>query len=314
MGKAYFMIVFIFLFTSSHCLARKQKRKLVNDDNAEKTMILGGAIADEKYVKGTALVYGIYDGSPYQTCTGTIISSTLILTAAHCVSDYNGNYDGVTYGAIPATKFATMKEYIAHGIHASKVWIHKYYQGYNYGFDVAILELSYAIPASRYTRVYIASPPSGTKYMKAVGYGLIDNSGAADGALVEPLRLMDTWLVHRPYEWCEANDPMQSPNEDEMICATSVNWPTGGTGVCYGDSGGPLFYWRSDDKLFQAGLVSYYNGNFCGEYASFPWYVELKNVWQSINWQWKSKSFNIYNTPVQSGFKRPQVRHLAHKK
>lgn len=90
-----------------------------------------------------------------------------------------------------------------------------------------------------------------------------------DGYPYQPLRLMMTDVKYRKYSWCYPSDPYGGhPNGDEILCSVSMDWPTISTGVCYGDSGGPLYKIRPDNKLYQIGVLSYGNSYNCGEFAS----------------------------------------------
>lgn len=267
--------------------------------NGHATKILGGSMADSKYVKGSAQIYyqyydDYYGYEYYSICSGSIVGNKWILTAAHCVTDEYGYYDYYTYGAIPATKFATLKEIYDYGGLAKKVYIHKDYMGGHYEYDIALLELEVTIPSSRYTKVSLVAPPSGDEVtVKAVGYGYTDVNGGPYET--DPLRLMMTDMKYREYDWCKAEDNlMYSPVEGQMLCATSMSWPTGDTGVCYGDSGGPLFKIRNDDKLQQFGLLSYGNSYICGDYASFDWFVQVSHVKKAISKK-NSNYFDIHD-------------------
>src|SRR4051812_22164713 len=55
--------------------------------------IVDGQRADRgEYPAQGALFFNVQNGQPYQGCGGTLVDSTHLLTAAHCVVDGSGNH------------------------------------------------------------------------------------------------------------------------------------------------------------------------------------------------------------------------------
>jgi secreted trypsin-like serine protease len=180
------------------------------------------------------------DGKYYLYCSGTLISPTVFLTAAHCTAAAD------FYGADPHDVFVTF----------DPVWdetsiLHQgtYYLNPDYGHDahdandVAVIVLDEEIPDTEIEPAVL--PTAGLlSAMKAdhqlkdqtfvtVGYGTLrdDKTGgphALDGA-GERYQAEQTFLALKPF-WLQI----------------SMNPSTGNGGTCYGDSGGPHFLGDSD--------------------------------------------------------------------
>ena len=178
------------------------------------------------------------DGSMWLYCSGTLISPTVFLTAAHCTAA------AAAYGAAPEDVFVTFDP-----VYDENATLHPgtYHLNPNYGHDmhdlhdVAVIVLDESItditPA--------ALPPAGllddmkkTHELKGqqfvtVGYGRLrdDKTKAwqAIGDAGERYFADQTFLALKPY-WLQI----------------SMNPSTGSGGTCYGDSGGPHFLGDTD--------------------------------------------------------------------
>ncbi len=229
---------------------------------ATRTRVVGGTLASPADFPG---VVGIRTHFPYQgqwyysTCTGSVLSSTRVLTAAHCTVDAPFGYTEVIAGR--ATLSNTSNGFVARVSHA---WTH---QGYNLEAmyndpeqhpidDVTVLTLKDALP-SAYTPVTLADqgapdPAEGTD-AKIVGYGVTtddpeapDDSGILREATVD---IASDATCATPAQYGSRFDP------NRMLCAG--NPPT--TDTCYGDSGGPIFTGAANARV-QVGITDWGDG------------------------------------------------------
>ncbi len=248
--------------------------------NNEFDRIVGGVRASPKYRKGTALIMYEEDGDYYGWCTGSIIGRKWVLSAAHCFEDDEGELFGLGFrrwGVIPSTKWATARDATSAGIFASKVWVHKQYKGGDMRYDVAILELEDEIPNSSYKRVRLSGPPRDNTEVKAVGYGALNEDRK------QARRCMMVNVVYRKFNWCYDNEMYDGTySRDRQVCAVSTNFPEGETDTCYGDSGGPLYKIRRDNRLLQIGITSFSNSG-CAESGGIPWYVKAAKYRRAVN-------------------------------
>jgi secreted trypsin-like serine protease len=173
------------------------------------------------------------DGIYYLYCSGTLISPTVFLTAAHCTDA------AAYYGAKPEDVSVTFNdEYIGGpGEHAGT-----YYLNPNYGHDahdahdVAVIVLDEPIldiplatlpPAGLLDEMKAAHTLKGQQFV-TVGYGALRNvktrgpHSVAEGGT--------RWMANQTFQ---ALKPYWLQN--------SMNPSTGSGGTCYGDSGGPHF-------------------------------------------------------------------------
>lgn len=208
--------------------------------------VIGGQLADPKMHPGVVGIQtyfllpnssGVWEGW-VSTCTGSVLSSTKILTAGHCTVGYPF---GTTYVIAGRQDLNTANPLVDNGgfiARVSSTWTD---QGYNYADasatapvdDVAVLTLKDALPAI-YTPVTLSAQDDQTPYAEGtsaqvVGYGVTSTDPNATAGVLH-----------------EATVPMQSDSTctgdygtaydaNRMVCAGSV-----GVDSCHGDSGGPI--------------------------------------------------------------------------
>lgn len=200
---------------------------------------------DHPYV-GT-LLFERADG--YYSCTGTMLSPTVMLTAGHCTEEY---------GVTNLRTWVTFKENVSIESGCStRACLNKYLDNAKNGwipgtavphpsyddfagwpsaatYDVGVIKLSKAVSMP----VYGQLPPIGfletikpsTNSFTAVGYGLqgyikpfYDDQWARFAGTVKLVEMNSTWT-------------------GGGTTAKYTNNPGTGGGTCYGDSGGPIFY------------------------------------------------------------------------
>jgi secreted trypsin-like serine protease len=196
-----------------------------------------GQVDSKNQFSNVGAVIGEDDGALYAWCSGTLISPTVFLTAAHCVED--GATMWVSFdltipedpetGEVLTRKLKTFYEGTAYA--HPDAWS----GGMNDAYDIAVIVFNKPVrgitPATLPTLDYLEGftaqqLQSSTFY--AAGYGTVRDTkqGAGQALYWDPTRrfatqsfnsLTDAWLT------------------------LSMNQATGDGGTCYGDSGGPHF-------------------------------------------------------------------------
>lgn len=188
------------------------------DCNTQKLAIVGGqrVTAAHSIALSTVKIMFTFKGS----CTGTLLSPTVILTAAHCMAN-SQDVSLLSLGLGPEGK--------ATDITIAEIIVHPDFKGLD-GLkrddqeslnDVALIRLSKPVP-SPYRGVPIANPQAFQAGDKAVtaGFGAL----AEKDLQVRPLSAVATKLLKL----------MPELNEIQLETGTGV-------GPCYGDSGGPTY-------------------------------------------------------------------------
>jgi secreted trypsin-like serine protease len=171
---------------------------------------VGGLVAATQYSDGTWLY-----------CSGTLISPTVFLTAAHCAED--GERVGVTFD----TAYEAGDKVYYGTFEADPL----YNQSQSDPHDIAVVVLDKAVrgitPATLPTADSLSNL-SGAQTFTSVGYGAYEVTNGPGGHeyLYNDVRMVATGTLN-------------STNPSWL--RISMNPATGNGGTCYGDSGGPNF-------------------------------------------------------------------------
>ncbi len=171
---------------------------------------VGGLVAPTAYSDGT-----------YIYCSGTLISPTVFLTAAHCATD--GERVAVTF----STAYKAGDKVYYGTFHADPL----YNQRTSDPHDIAVVVLDTAVKGITPAKLPAAnslSNLSGSQQFTSVGYGAyqVTNGPGGHQYLYNDVRGVATGTLN-------------STNPSWL--RISMNPSTGNGGTCYGDSGGPNF-------------------------------------------------------------------------
>ena len=171
---------------------------------------VGGLVSPTQYSDGTWLY-----------CSGTLISPTVFLTAAHCAE--NGERVGVTFD----TAYQAGDKVYFGTFHADPL----YNKSQSDPHDIAVVVLDKAVRGITPAKLPTAnslSNLSGSQKFTSVGYGAYEVTNGPGGHqyLYNDVRGVATGTLN-------------STNQSWL--RISMNPSTGNGGTCYGDSGGPNF-------------------------------------------------------------------------
>ncbi len=188
------------------------------------------------------------NGVRFYSCSGTLISPTVMLTAGHCVEEA-GNVNDVTYVRFTEdalegrVNYATTQDWLdAEWIEASQVIPHPSYDDFAtfpQTYDVGLVILSEPVYLSEYGALpdegfleTLVHGPAKNRRFTVVGYGM--------QGYINPF-YSDIWARYQgEVTLIELNSTWAGGHS-----AKFTNNPGGGNGQggsCYGDSGGPVFY------------------------------------------------------------------------
>ena len=210
-------------------------------------------------VGGKAAPAGAYDftaslqDGDFAFCGGSVIASTWVLTAAHCVPDGKAAGLSVVVGTVDNSNGSGQRLQVA------EVLVHPDYDADASTSDVALLRLASptsVAPIALATGSDDALEADGAP-VKVTGWG--DRTPIAGGGLLTTNRLQEVDL--NVVEDGECGDANGNFDAKTGVCAAAFLKDS-----CQGDSGGPLFA-TTGGKRTQIGVVSY--GLGCGV-PTFP--------------------------------------------
>jgi secreted trypsin-like serine protease len=223
-------------------------------ESKAQTSIIGGQTAAIASFPSLAFIDARLNSKEGFSCTGTVISPRVILTAAHCVEDLEAggltpphDYAVVTGAANPHKAAATSVFRVANTYA---------FPEFNPGIlrgDAGILILetpTTAPPISLPTAADAAIYEGGAPVFLA-GWGLTNPHASS-----APHVLHSTSVVVQPPDLCKRKTKAYFPDYSTASQMCTTNPPKYKTGGCFGDSGGPVIANRADGSVFEIGIVS----------------------------------------------------------
>ncbi|WP_165313788.1 S1 family peptidase [Vibrio ziniensis] len=220
-----------------------------------------------------------YNGTYYEGsyCGGTILDSTHILTAAHCV--YTSDPDNSLYSlfttVVPNLQYESYFPYnIPEKTRVAKIYYRDDYDSSSLNNDLAILELESELLTISESN-YSIRPSTGSDYRDVSESFVAVGHGNTETGVDQVDYLQRATLSYVPNSSCEYGNIT-----DTKLCMEGAVSLSNGleTSTCQGDSGGPL-YWYSGGEYIQVGLTSYGPGTFCGDsrYSATSVFTEIYN-------------------------------------
>ncbi|KAI9558234.1 hypothetical protein GHT06_014987 [Daphnia sinensis] len=247
-------------FSSSPPTLRNYEEVKINPPALRKDI----ASEANKIVGGTGALVGEF---PYQAalnlggrlCGGTLIASSIVLTAAHCLSSFSANSASTITVTVNTTRLSGGPGAISRGVR--KFVVHASYNPNTHDNDIALLALSSPITNVRFARLPSANTNSTYAGQQAiiVGWGTTFAGGTISSNLLKAsVTVMTNTACNQQYS---------NTITSNMVCAASL-----GKDTCQGDSGGPMLV-----EGVQMGITSFGKGcadpRFAGVYTRITRYV-----------------------------------------
>ncbi|KAG9482148.1 hypothetical protein GDO78_011047 [Eleutherodactylus coqui] len=221
---------------------------------SRKTRIVGGVNADIGEWPWQVSLQTQRDG---HTCGASLVSPTILLSAAHCFQDaqgirYSQPNTWTAYLGLHDQKTRTSSsDVVVRKI--KKLSANRDFNSYTYDNDIAYLELESPVAYTDFIQP-ICIPESSHVFpvgrsIWVTGWGALSESGTG----AEILQKAEIRIINQT----ECDKLLDDQLTPRMICAGYVS---GGIDACQGDSGGPLSSVETNGQIYLAGIVSWGEG------------------------------------------------------
>jgi len=211
--------------------------------------IIGGTEVKpgDKIQQSIVAVYDAYEG---QLCTGSLLPNNLVLTAAHCV----GQFEDQMYVFFDTELSAKSERRQVDKLEISPYWETRRLQKRDTG-DIALLHFTGTVPAGYKPATFLSA--TNKKLLKKGATVVLAGYGITDGVTGDGAGTLRMTTV-------KIEDPQFSTSEIKLN-------QTQGTGACHGDSGGPA-YIQVNGQYYLWGVTS--RGvddekNDCTQYSAY---------------------------------------------
>uniref|UniRef100_A0A3Q1H8D4 Transmembrane serine protease 2 n=1 Tax=Anabas testudineus TaxID=64144 RepID=A0A3Q1H8D4_ANATE len=227
-----------------------------------------------RIVGGTAAVNGAwpwqvslqYNG--FHVCGGSIITSSWIVSAAHCFQTYKNPQGWLVYSGDVSMYQLKMSV----GKTVKKIIWHQQYKSLTNDYDIALLQLDTPLTFTRTVRP-VCLPNIGVNLLPErqawiTGWGALRSSGSS------PDILNQAQVTIYSRDTCNRPEVLDEQVTQTMICAGKLQ---GGVDTCQGDSGGPLVV-KEGDVWWLTGDTSWWRGcalkNKPGVYGNITFFTD----------------------------------------
>lgn len=190
----------------------------------------------------------VYVKAGRYSCGGTLVDATHVVTAAHCATNSSGaayTPGQVSVGWANSTSFREIRMHFV-----DRVFVHPEYDPTTLDNDIAVFELTRAIPGATPMRVTTvqestsALAAGGT--VKSAGYGNLSSTGpSSDSVQVADMTVLPDGVCAddaKSYRIDGVTFWGMGVDTDHSLCAIGVKSANRDIiDTCQGDSGGPLF-------------------------------------------------------------------------